>query len=292
LSGGRASLKSFIPWYAKIAAKIVLSRLPIGYRTWRRLNLFAHGDMDQLSYAQDKFRQHFLGARVGRNIPEFRCLELGPGDSLLSALIARVHGASRVVLVDSGDFAHSDLDSYRTAARELDPGGLVLHPATWTSRDALLRDCKADYLTGGLQSLYTLPAESIDFAWSEAVLEHIRRSEFDELLRELHRVLAADGVASHRVDLKDHLGGGLNNLRFSAKRWEGRLFSGSGFYTNRLRCEEVLEACRRAGFRTTVTRRDRFDSLPLSRRSLDPAFAHFGDEELLISGFDVMLTRS
>jgi hypothetical protein len=35
-----------IPWYVKIPAKIVLSRLPVNPLTWQRLNLFRAGVMD------------------------------------------------------------------------------------------------------------------------------------------------------------------------------------------------------------------------------------------------------
>ena len=36
------------------------------------------------------------------------------------------------------------------------------------------------------------------------------------------------GLCSHVVDLKDHLGGALNNLRFSQRVWESRTMAGSG----------------------------------------------------------------
>ena len=39
-------------------------------------------------------------------------------------------------------------------------------------------------------------------------------------MRELRRVLRNDGVFSNRVDLRDHLGAALNNLRFPESLWE------------------------------------------------------------------------
>ena len=34
-----------MPWWAKIGAKVVLSRVPVPYGVWRRLGIFRHGDM-------------------------------------------------------------------------------------------------------------------------------------------------------------------------------------------------------------------------------------------------------
>jgi len=41
---------------------------------------------------------------------------------------------------------------------------------------------------------------------------------------ECKRTLKNDGLASHRVDLKDHLRGSLNNLRLRREIWESNLF--------------------------------------------------------------------
>lgn len=40
-------MRKLTPWWLRIGAKLVLSRLPTGYGLWRKLNLFAHGAMDQ-----------------------------------------------------------------------------------------------------------------------------------------------------------------------------------------------------------------------------------------------------
>src|SRR3954451_20968583 len=79
-----------IPWQLKIATKIVCSRLPVDYRLWSKLNLFRHGAMDKPSRAYEIFHKHFYQAKV---IAAFTMLELGPGDSLASAIFARASGA-------------------------------------------------------------------------------------------------------------------------------------------------------------------------------------------------------
>jgi len=125
--------------------------------------------------------------------------------------------------------------------------------------------------------------------FSNAVLEHIPKEEFTQLLFELKRILKKDGICSHRVDLKDHLGGGLNNLRFSSSVWEGSLFRRSGFYTNRIRYGQMLLMFDQAGFSWKVTRKDTWEKLPIVRSSLNVEFQSIPDDDLLISGFDVVL---
>jgi SAM-dependent methyltransferase len=152
--------------------------------------------------------------------------------------------------------------------------------------------CRATYLTGGLESLRVLSDKSIDFVWSQAVLEHFRRGEFADYCREMARVLRPGGVCSHRIDLKDHLGGSLNNLRFQDAIWESKFMATSGFYTNRIRYSEMLQAFKDAGFRVEVQNVDRWSELPIARKKLSPPFREMPVEELLVKGFDVVLRHA
>ncbi len=283
-------MKTRVPWPLKIAAKIALSRLPVSRRLWRRVGLFAHGAMDQPEYAYVTFRRHFDRAGFPRRAGGFVALELGPGDSLFSALIARAFGAAGSYLVDVGDFARRDMEPYRAMAAYLAEQGLEAPDvARFHSVAELLAACGAQYLTGGLASLRAIPDQAVDFIWSQAVLEHIRRADFFDTLCELRRVLRDDGVGSHRVDLKDHLGGALNHLRFSERVWESGWMAGSGFYTNRLRYSEMLRWFEQAGFAVEVISVDRWDRLPTPRARLATGFREWSDEELCVAGFDVVL---
>ena len=128
--------------------------------------------------------------------------------------------------------------------------------------------------------------------FSQAVLEHIRREQFLDTMRECRRILKRDGVCSHRVDLKDHLGGGLNNLRFSPEIWESKLFVRSGFYTNRIRYREMLKLFSSAGFDVEIIEENRWNVLPIDRSQLAPLFQDISDDELLVSGFSAVLKPS
>jgi hypothetical protein len=283
-------LRELTPWYVRMAAKVVLSRVPVPYQAWRALRLFAHGDMAQSAYAYGVFRQHFDASRFPRKTGGFVALEIGPGDGLLSAVLAAACGAAQSYLVDTGSYATTDVTPYHEVAQLLSRHGLA-SPDLSGARDLadILRRCNATYLTHGLASLRELPSRSVDFAWSHAVLEHIRHSEFSAGVHELRRLLVADGCVSHQVDLKDHLGGGLNNLRFSRRWWEAEWLARSGFYTNRIRFSEMMRIFSAAGFSVDSLVTSRFEAPPLPRASLAAEFQSFSDEDLLVSGFHVVL---
>lgn len=280
-----------LPWWIKISSKIVLARLPVKYALWRHLQLFRHGAMVDPDYALEVFKGHFQAVGPNRLTGGFTALELGPGDSLLSALLVRAFGGGACYLIDSGDFADRTPATYQRAVqRYRDLGYDDLPPIEdLTSVETMLDLTRGRYLAEGLNSLRSLADKSVDFIWSQAVLEHVRRAEFPETLRQMRRIIREDGVCSHRIDLKDHLTGGLNNLRFSPEIWEGELFSRSGFYTNRLRRGELMQMFEEANFEPETVKIDRWDKLPLARSALHSTWADLPLEELGVSGLNVIL---
>lgn len=285
-------MKKFFPWWAKIIIKIILSRIPLHYGFFAKIGVFRHGKMDDAGYALQVFRRHFDRAQFSRKEGGFVALELGPGDSLISAIIANAYGASKCYMVDTGNFAVDDIEFYRHLIENLQSTGIDAGKADrCVSTKELLEQVGGIYWTDGLQSLRSIPDNSVDFIWSQAVLEHIRLSGFDEILNELFRILGPHGIASHRIDLQDHLGGSLNNLRFSTKLWEADWMAQSGFYTNRIRYPDMLERFEYAGFDLDVMQVDKWDHLPVPREKISREFLGFSDDELCISGFDVLLRK-
>jgi SAM-dependent methyltransferase len=277
------------PWWAKIGAKIILSRLPLKYSLWQKLGLFRHGKMDTVTYVQGVFDQHVQWARLSNQLKGKTVLELGPGDSIATVVIAACYGAS-AVLVDSGDYAVRDVRLYRDFADRLKEQGLDVPDLSQAeSREDVLAICNARYLSDGLSSLQTIANDSIDLIFSQAVLEHVRRHEFLETMRQCRRILRTDAAASHRVDLKDHLGGGLNNLRFRESIWESNFFVRSGFYTNRIRFSEMIFMFEQAGFDIESVSADRWEASPIDRKRLSLDFASITDDDLLVKGFHVFM---
>jgi hypothetical protein len=285
-TGGRR-----MPWWLKMVAKGVLTRLPFSYGFWRRLNVFRHGTMDDLGYADRVVEAHLSRVDVQLE-PGFCALEIGPGDSLLSAVCARAAGAGRMYLVDAGRFAVRDVEPYCALANSLAARGLPAPDLDDVrSLDEVLDRCGAVYLTAGVDSMGEIPAQSVDISWSQAALEHVRKSDMAKLVAELHRLHRPGSSSSHRIDLRDHLANALNNLRFTARLWEGSLFANSGFYTNRLRCLDLLRLFEQSGFDTQVVSLERWTTLPTPRRRMAEPYRSLPDDELTIAGFDVVMRR-
>jgi SAM-dependent methyltransferase len=292
LSKGSQTVVSYqqVPWQLKIAAKLILARVPVNHRKLNRVGVFNMGGMERPEYAWGVFRRHFDRAAFARKNESFVTLELGPGDSLFSALIARSFGASVSYAVDVAQIASPDVSRYREMESYLRKAGM--NPPglnQCASVDEVMKVCGGKYLTKGLESLKQIPTASVDFVWSHTVLQHVRRKEFLPVLQELRRIQRPDGVGSHCISISDILGGRLNDLRFSERIWESSFMANSGFYTNRIRYGQLLEMFRAAGFEPQVYRTAQWQTLPTPRRKMAPEFASLPEEDLQVSGFDVYL---
>ena len=243
--------------------------------------------MERPEYAHQVFKNHFERAQPS---PKFVSLELGPGDSLFSALTSWGFGGVGAYLVDMGNYAINDVSPYRKMEKFLERQGLrVPDIQDAQSLGDVLTRCNARYLNCGVSSLREIPDQCIDFVWSQAVLEHIRKADFLEVMCQLRRVLKNDGICSHKVDLKDHLGGALNNLRFPEHVWEAEWMATSGFYTNRIRFSEMIALFKQAEFKIGNVETRQWDHLPTPRSKLSNAFRELPEDELRISGFSIVL---
>jgi len=279
-------------WALKIIAKLIIARLPVPYSFWRSLSVFRHGSMDSTDYPVKIFNLHLKRAFPDGLPSDAVMLELGPGDSLASALLGYASGASMTYLVDVGSFARKDVAFYQTLAADLSNRGLQCPDLSdaLTFND-ILQASNASYLANGLSSLRMIPSESIDFVWSHSVLEHVRKDELPEVLFELHRILKPGGLSSHNIDYQDHLAYSLNNLRFSEKLWESNFFAKSGFYTNRVPAIRLHRMLQEAGFKILHEEFGKWDKLPVLRRTLHSDFTKFTDEELCNRTSHVLLKR-
>jgi len=281
--------KNRIPWWLKIGAKIILARLPLQYKFWKRLRLFELGGMEKPQYSFDIIAEHMKTAGL-QDLQGKTVLEMGPGDSLFTALIANAYGAKKIYLVDVKDFATKEIKLYKSMTEFLKSKGLSTPDISkCTNIEDVMLLCNAEYLTEGLNSYKAIPNNSIDSMFSNAVLEHIRKQDFLLTFREIKRILRKDAISSHYVDLKDHLDGGLNNLRFSEKIWESDFMIKSGFYTNRIRYTKMLELFKEAGFSYNIVKTKKYEKIPIAKNKLVDEFRSLPDDELNIMDFEVVL---
>ena len=283
-------MRDGIPWFLKMSGKMVLARIPLPHKVWNRLGIFKHGQMQDFGYAHDVFLQHlnWAGLEDIQGNGDKVLLELGPGESLFSAVLATAYGFQSSILLDVGNYALPDAAAYREFAHWLQTQGL--NPPsleTCSNPQEVLTCLKCSYLTEGLASLKAIPSQSVDLAFSQAVLEHVRRKEFGETIREIHRILKPGGVSTHVIDLRDHLQRSLNNLRFNEKFWESKFVSSSGFYTNRLRSSELMEIFAASGFQAVLVSKSEWKNLPVRRQALARQFRDLPEEMLKISNITV-----
>jgi len=283
-------VKRRFPWFIKIPLKIVLSRLPFRLRSWQRVNLFRAGAMDSPAYAWDIFKKHYQAVSLA-DLRDANVLELGPGNSLLTALFAKCHGAAKTWLIDGEHLTSEDASLFARAEQMLTELRVpVPGVGTASSMDGVLNQLNSRYLTSGLASLQTVGDGTIDFLFSNAVLEHVRLADFAEIIKQTRRVLKPTGVASHVIDFRDHLQNALNNLRFSKRIWEADFMARSGFYTNRLTWPAMDRLFRENGFSVELRSFERWpDGLPTKQGRMAAPFKHMRPEELMISLAHVVL---
>lgn len=254
---------------------LAVSFTPYSYEDIRARFTGFRGKMSSPLYAEQIFDHHLNQYKTWQGSkPEGNYLELGPGGSLASGLLARRAGFESAYLIDAKDHAIRDLSFYRQFA-DANVASMLLHAVT--------------YLTDGLASFKSLASGSISFSSSQDVLEHIRRSEFEATLRELFRIHRPGSVSSHRIDFKDHLAGSLNHLRFSSRIWENQFFPSQGFYTNRLRYSEMKNCFIETGFEILEEAVVRWNELPLATHKLAPEFRGVSEDDLLTHQWDLVV---
>ena len=279
------SLLKRAPWWVKIPAKLVLRCCSRSQHFWRRYGLFQHGYMLEPEYALGVFQDHLQMAEAYLEPKQdFTLLELGPGDSLATAPIARAHGSACTWLLDVDSAAETALAPYQQLCQMLRSPGTAPFPdrlTDFSTRQDMLSMAHAHYRHHGLQDWAEIPTGTVHWIFSHAVLEHVWLHDLQATLAESYRVLAPGGVATHCIDMGDHFSHSLHSLRLPARLWESHCFRSSGFYTNRLRLSHWCQRFTELGFEIKHCRPVLWDRIPLPRRALQPQFAQLSDQDLL-----------
>lgn len=221
--------------------------------------------------------------------------EMGPGQFLTHPFLVYQLGAKSSYLLEIADFAHQD--------RKAEANGHIVLRKDWEMVRRLprpketdtwkdyLKTINAEYFTCGLDGYKKVPDNSVDYVFSYAVIEHIRKNIFVETISEMYRMMKTRGVSYHTVDLRDHFGGSKNQLRFAESEWEDEVHYRMDNYTNRLSCSEICSICESCGFRITSLEREYYEKPPVKRKNLDRAFQSITDEDLMTKGFVMVLEK-
>lgn len=272
-------------WILKIFIKIILKRIPFSYSIWKKLGIFKHGKMDNYDYAKNLFFGHLEDMRTIYAQENPIIMEIGPGDSIASAICAKIYNPQKVYLIDVASYANKDIDFYKKFIKKINNEDIDLgiSPDDFNSFSQLLDLCKASYLTNGLASFKEIETDTVDYIFSHSVLEHVRTSEINTLIKEMYRILKKEtGVMDHNINYKDHLDESLNSLRFPKSFWESSLIANSGFYTNRIPASEMHQFFVKQGFNVFNEKFGRWPSLPIKRKFLHKDYNRFSNEDLMI----------
>jgi predicted SAM-dependent methyltransferase len=285
------NLFKLLPWQVKFLGAIYSSFIPRRYTFLSRLNIGRHGLMDSPEYAYNIFQEHFNTFRLTKRIiHSINILELGPGDSIFSGLIAHAIGVSKSYLIDNGFYATRDYRKYQRMIAFLNQAGYKIPQVLkQTTFEEIADTFHIEYLHSGLHSLKTVPADSIDFIFSNAVLEHVKRNEVFSMIKEMRRVIKETGICSHTIDMKDHFNGSINHLRFSHSFWESKFHIHHGNYTNRIRYNEFIHMFKENGFKPQNVRIKRYSRLLLEKNKNAPPYNSSQDKDLRICEMHITL---
>ncbi|PZW37875.1 hypothetical protein C8P66_13927 [Humitalea rosea] len=241
-----------LPWWGKVGVKLALAALRLPRDGLRRIGIGRHSFIaDDPSRLLDEPAGHVARYRALTGRVPVSVLELGPGRMVARAPAYAALGCREVWFADVEDDAPQDVAAYaRVAALAAGRGWAAPDLSAAKDRAAALAACGARLLIGP-EALAAIPAGSVDLIISDVALEHVRRAALPGLLAELRRISAPGALGRHAVDFHDHVGAGLNTLRFSPQFWEGEWVGRSGLYVNRLGLGALLGAFARAGFPVT-----------------------------------------
>jgi SAM-dependent methyltransferase len=259
-------------WWFKCAAQRVLSHVPMG----RRIN-----SLWSRQYLLNVLDSHVVGAgleaihqlrRYGWDLQGKTALEIGTGWKPVIPYLLRIAGCRQVVLCDANrlmtpEFLQATARQVRAAASRI-AGALdseassaerIVPPVTGQDMATLLRQSGFEYRAPYDLRQTDYPDESIDIVSSNTTLEHISEDGLAAILKEMRRILKADGVMVHLIDHTDHWHyfdpsiSEINYLKFSP--WSWRVINSPMAYQNRLRSSQYVRLIREAGFRISHAER-------------------------------------
>ncbi len=264
-------IKNRMPWKIRLRLHLFLAKHPQFY-----IKAIRQNDTDFES-VWNIFAKHldYLGAP---NLEGKTLCEIGPGQSVNHAVQAYMAGAGKTWFLDIEELAERetivDLSQFRNKPSKKE----LPIPEVGETWKLYLEKLDATYLTAGLDSYREVPDGSIDYLFSNAVLEHVRRDIFEETIRQMYRMCRKGALCSHVIDYRDHLGGGINQYRFSEEEWESAIYKAMPNYVNRITYYEMVDIFKRVGFQVVEAETKKWDRIPLEQKEMAEQFLQFDYE--------------
>lgn len=283
----KRAIKSFMPWRLRYFIKLQEAKGNIhiseGIKQFRTIEQYN----DEL---YDTLRDLKIDSFKGKTV-----CELGPGQHLSHAFLEYQMGAEKEFLLEIADFAH--VDSAAVLKNVVLKNGYDIQKRipnlqsgeSWIS---YLDKINARYFTNGIAGYKSMLDNSVDFCFSYAVFEHIRKNIFVETLQEIYRFMNVGGICYHTVDFTDHMGGGKNQLRFPDSVWENEVHYKMDMYTNRISCTEMCVLMEEIGFEILALKRQKYKKIPLKRNKINNMFRDINEEDLFTSNAIIVAKKN
>lgn len=225
-------------------------------------------------------------------------LEIGPGNSFAMAMLFIAHGAKKVYLVDR--FKHLFWDDHdinfhkhiidRLKNSNYSFSSIAIEAISFNKRGSISFDCdRIEYRFGDAANL-PIDDESVDFVFSNAVLEHVHH--IHKAIKEIARITKTSGIGAHEIDLRDHFfqNTPLRLLQYSDYLWNLMAWYRPG-YTNRLRLSDYLSLFKNAGFSVKKLEPSREYDGNFSNIKMNKTFKIYPPEELKVLAFYTFLQK-
>jgi len=193
-------------------------------------------------------------------------IQIGPGGSLGCEVLFSLTGIKNVCSLDPYPLPYFDLDNFFQflqksiemiklfeGINKFDTAPLKIPESETLGNDKYrIGKNTIHHLTNRMFENTGFEDESVDFLFSNAVLEHVRNPL--ESISETRRILKKGGITSHQIDLRDHrdFNRPLKFLNESETSWEHIMnqycANDPSIYMNRWRASQFLYAFNEEGF--------------------------------------------
>ena len=278
--------------FLKLLLKRLFSLIPNNFLS-KFIKIFKTGDMNEYAYSRHVFfDRHFKKMQKYLYIKNPVIMELGPGNALTSSIFAKVVNAKKIYLVDSFKLANKNVGLYKNIIKKLpNKERKKFSSVNFNNLNAFLESMNAEYYFNCLEDLKKINDNSIDYLFSHSVMEHVRLKDLKLLISEMYRILRKGGLSSHVIDFSDHLGFGLNNLRYSKRFWEFDFVANSGFYTNRVSSFEMINLFENKGFKIIKKKLIKWKKSPIRKKDIHKDFSHFTNKDIKYHNLEILLSK-
>lgn len=182
----------------------MINIIPLNYRLFHLVGIFKHAPRVDYDYSLFIWDKHFNDVKFYLK-DKNNCLELGPGLSLYSSYFAEKEGFKKIYYIDKEKIAKIEKNL------QIDQ----------------------EYLVNGLNSLFSIKKSSINYVFSNSVLQYVSDKEIDQFIFQLRKISSYGCIHSHEIDFLDMVDRSRNSLCKINPRLR--------FYTNRIKKEEWIE---------------------------------------------------